>query len=305
MKNSAFAGFLRWLDGDPEILLGAEEMTEQPDVPRDSQKQRIHHLEHVLKDHPLPVPRAFSRRNVRIFYAVVSVVCCLVIISCLLLAVSDLPRFGVEHAEVEEVTEKYVLDGLEETGAVNIVSGIILDYRAFDTLGESFVLFCALNCVLILLRTDSREEEHDISYYSLSGDDVLRKSIMFTLPLVLVFGVYVLLNGHLSPGGGFSGGAVMGGGLILLSTGYGGEVTGRFITERRFKTVCFIALSFYCLSKSYVFFTGANGLEAGISLGTPGAILSSGLILPLNIAVDMVVTCTMYGIYRMFKKGSF
>ena len=66
-----------------------------------------------------------------------------------------------------------------------------------------------------------------------------------------------------------------------------------------------IALGFYSLSKSYSFFTGANHLESFIPKGTPGNILSSGLILPLNIAVGMVVACTMYGFYVMFRKGGY
>lgn len=48
---------------------------------------------------------------------------------------------------------------------------------------------------------------------------------------------------------------------------------------------------------------GANHLESGIPLGTPGAILSSGLILVLNICVGLVVTCTMYAFYALFRKG--
>ena len=65
----------------------------------------------------------------------------------------------------------------------------------------------------------------------------------------------------------------------------------------------FAALSFYALSKSYSFFTGANHLESHIPPGTPGNILSSGLILPLNICVGLVVACTMYGFYALFRKG--
>ncbi|MBR6397187.1 MAG: hypothetical protein IKS09_09530, partial [Lachnospiraceae bacterium] len=64
-------------------------------------------------------------------------------------------------------------------------------------------------------------------------------------------------------------------------------------------------LGFYSLSKSYSFYTGANHLESFIPKGTPGNILSSGLILPLNIAVGMVVACTMYGFYVMFRKGGY
>jgi hypothetical protein len=50
---------------------------------------------------------------------------------------------------------------------------------------------------------------------------------------------------------------------------------------------------------------GANHLPSGIPLGTPGAILSSGLILVLNICVGLVVTCTMYAFYALFRKGGF
>ena len=62
---------------------------------------------------------------------------------------------------------------------------------------------------------------------------------------------------------------------------------------------------FYCCAKSYSFFTGANHLPSGIPLGTPGAILSSGLIFYLNICVGLVVACTMYAFFVMFRKGGF
>ena len=97
----------------------------------------------------------------------------------------------------------------------------------------------------------------------------------------------------------------MGAGLILYLNAFGFEKTERFFTEKTYKRVCFCSLSFYCLAKSYSFYTGANGLHSGIPLGTPGAILSSGLILPLNICVGLVVACTMYAFYALFRKGGF
>ena len=59
----------------------------------------------------------------------------------------------------------------------------------------------------------------------------------------------------------------------------------------------------FAQTNSGSFYTGANHIESIIPKGTPGAILSSGLILPLNICVGMVVACTMYGFYSLFKKG--
>jgi multicomponent Na+:H+ antiporter subunit B len=157
---------------------------------------------------------------------------------------------------------------------------------------------------MILLRKQKEEKADELELYSsLSHDNIVRMSAYLIIPLVFVFGVYVLMNGHLSPGGGFSGGAVLGASIILMSVAYGKEASARFMSERVFKTVSALALSFYCLSKAYSFFCGANHLESIISPGTPGRIFSAGLILPLNIAVGFVVTCTMYGIYRLFKEG--
>ena len=70
-----------------------------------------------------------------------------------------------------------------------------------------------------------------------------------------------------------------------------------------YQLIVLVALMTYALSKCYSFYTGANGIHSIIPLGTPGAILSSGLILILNICVGFVVTCTMYCFYAVFRKG--
>ena len=69
--------------------------------------------------------------------------------------------------------------------------------------------------------------------------------------------------------------------------------------------MCFGALACYSLAKTYSFFTGANHIESVIPLGTPGGILSSGLILILDICVGFVVAGTMYTFYVMFRKGGY
>ena len=201
---------------------------------------------------------------------------------------------------------------MQDTGAVNIVAGMILDYRAFDTFGESNVLFIATCTVLILLRNDKKKgketaeaEERRESYYEPKADSILQKITFILFPIIVIFGIYVVVNGHLSPGGGFSGGAIIGAGLILYLNAYGFEKTEKFFTEKTYKWVSFGSLSFYCLAKSYSFFTGNefNGIHSIIGPGTPGDFLSGGLILPLNLAVGFVVCCTMYSFYMIFKRG--
>lgn len=270
-------------------------------------------VEDVIKGDEENVHRDYEKwskstgvKLIRRCYKVFAIIICISIIAILLATVSYLPEFGNKlNPDNNEVSERYIEKGLEETGAVNIVSGMILDYRAFDTYGESNVLFIACCCVLILLRNDDKKnniiEDEDTSDYK--ADPIVQAGAKILLPVVLVFGVYVILNGHLSPGGGFSGGAIIGAGLILYANAFGFEQISKLFNYKTFKIITFCALLTYGLAKSYSFFTGANHLESGIPLGTPGAIISSGLILILNICVGMVVACTMYGFYALFKKG--
>lgn len=250
----------------------------------------------------------------RKIYRISSVLFCIFLVAMLLVAVSNLPTFGNPDNPVNnEVAARYIENGLQETGAVNIVTGMILDYRAFDTLGESHVLFIATCTVLILLRLDdSKKGSHGMGYdveedrlHEPKNDVILQTVARILVPPIVIFGIYVILGGHLGPGGGFSGGAVIGAGLILYLNAFGFEKTERFFNEKTYKRLSFCALGCYCLAKSYSFYTGANHIESVIPLGTPGAILSSGLILVLNICVGLVVAGTMYTFYVMFRKGAY
>ena len=252
----------------------------------------------------------------RALYNVLCVGVCLTLIVLLLYTVTTLPMFGdPNHPINNEVSARYIEKGIQETGAVNIVTGMILDYRAFDTLGESTVLFTGAMVVLFLLRKDKEsakysqlaaaidENPHSDTYYEPKNDVILQKTAVILVPIVLLTGIYVVLNGHLSPGGGFSGGAIMGAGLILYVTAFGFAKMRKFFTYKTYQRIVLVALLTYACSKCYSFYTGANHIESIIPLGTPGAILSSGLILVLNICVGFIVTCTMYCFYAVFRKG--
>lgn len=321
-ENSWWRRFQGWVDGETDLLAEGMEIR----VPGRGEDKPLrgarHEQEKVWGQHNEPSAAPEGSRTVyngrgircfRRFYQVMSVLLCLSIIFVLLWTVSYLPAFGnAGNPDNNEVSARYIERGLQETGAVNIVTGMILDYRAFDTFGESCVLFIASCCVLVLLRIDAAEGDEQAKkrlaeandrIFEPKNDIILQKCACILVPLILVFGIYIVLNGHLSPGGGFSGGAVLGSGLILYLNAFGFGKTERFFTEKVYRRMTLSALTFYCLAKSYSFFTGANHLESGIPLGTPGAILSSGLILPLNICVGLVVACTMYAFYALFRKG--
>ncbi len=76
------------------------------------------------------------------------------VIFLLSFTVAEMPAFGSpDNPTFNEVPRRYLEKGVEETGAVNIVSSVIIDYRAFDTLGEATVLFVAIAAVAATLRS--------------------------------------------------------------------------------------------------------------------------------------------------------
>ena len=305
----------RWYEGDTELLTDIMDGAEVPDRPREELKQQRKAFRAKIQErvNSEQVLRA-QERSFYAIYRVIAILSCVVLIGVLLFTVANLPHYGTENPRTVEVVRRYIEHGLEETGAVNVVAGMILDYRAFDTLGESHVLFTALVCVMILLQLDKKtiRSGHMDSYYrvkqdtyfDISKDSIIRVAGMVIVPCIILFGIYVLLNGQNGPGGGFSGGAIIGAALIMFATAFGFNAVDRIFTRRALMTTTFVSLAFYSFAKGYVFFTGANGLENHIPKGTPGAILSGGLILQLDIAVGLVVACTMFGFYSLFKRGS-
>ena len=239
-------------------------------------------------------------------YKFFSVIFCVILALILILTVNFMPLFADNNTPTtNEVYEHYVGEGRDQTGAVNTVAGMILDYRAFDTLGESFVLFTATCAVLLLLEQSKKQNVKEKESFTFSNDPIVCTIVKIITPIIIVFGVYVLFNGHISPGGGFSGGSVLGAGFILFAMAYGEDKAAKIITPKIIRVITICSLSFYCLAKSYSFFTGNefNGIHSIITPGTPGDIVSGGLILPLNIAVGLVVCCTMYSFYMVFKRG--
>lgn len=306
--------FRQWLDGSKDPYLGEVEMKPVRDLSKET-----HNISEEKSDKKMFLELVYDMKHntqVKLFrrlYNTFAVLFCVLLAAMLLIAVSNLPLIGAADKPVNnEVSQRYIENGLQETGSVNIVTGMILDYRAFDTLGESHVLFAATCTVLILLRVDKKGRKDKAAEQAMNdrlkepkNDKVLQGVAKILVPPIIIFGIYVVLFGHLGPGGGFSGGAIIGAGLILYLEAFGFAKTERFFKESTYKKTSFGALTCYCLCKSYSFYTGANHIHSIIPLGTPGAIMSSGLILILNICVGIVVAGTMYTFYAMFRKGGY
>ena len=302
--------FKQWWNGDLDL---SEHLQDGDHTIPTKDIKPGHEYDSYLKDAPKGIQLSEIRSFDRL-YRILAVVTCVILVGSLLWAVSYLPEFGALGSPgTNEVPARYINSGIRETGAINYVAGMILDYRAFDTLGESNVLFIAAVTVLILIRvtpsrngkpsTSQLEAECDDRMYEPKNDLILQFQTNLLVPMILLFGIYGLMNGHLGPGGGFGGGAIMGAALILYLNAFGFKKTERFFTYKTFSFVSVAALSFYAVSKAYSFFTGANHLPSIITPGTPGMLFSAGLIPYLNIAVGMVVCCTMYSFYTLFRKG--
>ena len=289
--------FSQWDEGNFDLTSLAAGDMHKADLPEEKSSEEVtyHHLRSVGR-----LERNFFAK----IYPVMTFILVSMMIFFFFYIVSQMPAFGDPQspANASEVIRRYIEDGLSETGAVNIVAGVILDYRAFDTLGESHVLFTASLVVTLLLFRRHEENEDEDTRKIMETDTILKVTAKVLTPLIVMFGIYVILCGHLGPGGGFSGGSIIGAALILYSVAYGPERLKNLITIRRYKTIVLCALGFYSFAKCYSFFCGANHLETIFSTGTPGAILSAGLILPLNIAVGIVVALTMYGFYCYFTR---
>ena len=321
--RNIWLSFFNWVMGNgprPENEVIAPELppalpfTQRPD----DKHSRFH--EATLKERYAQWLEIHGLHLFSVIYSGLSVLTCIVIVSLLLATVSELPPFGHEHnAANNEVIQRYIKHGGQETGSQNIIAGIIFSYRAFDTFGESAVLFTAAVSVLMLLgvsrRNSLKDDKHPHSDASGRSflqrappvprldDSILRAASSLAIPVILMMGCAVIINGHLSLGDGFSGGAIISTAFILAANAFGFERVHKFFNERTFIVLCTTAFLIYALSQVYTFFSGANQIYSFIPKGKLGDILSAGLTLPLNICVGVITACTFYGFYALFSEG--
>lgn len=303
--------FMRWFHGENDLLL--DNLHTNPIYEDHIKKEPSNH--DIMVERALAIYEAYdektnkSLKRYNILYQVAAILFCLGLAFALILTVSYLPATGdaTTPANSSIVAERYLEDGLSETGATNAVAGMILTYRAFDTFGETNVLFIATCCVMVLLMVDDnllkKLELKNDRRLEPKNDVILQTTAKVLCPIIFIFGIYVVLNGHLSPGGGFSGGAILGAGMILYVSAFGFKKTEKFFNEHIYKIAKITALTMYGIIGSYFYLLGANGIENHIPLGIPGHILSAGIILPIDIAVGIEVACTMYAFYALFRRG--
>lgn len=124
----------------------------------------------------------------------------------------------VPFTTLNETAHYYAENTADEVGAQNIITAIIVTYRGLDTLGEVTVLFLTAAIVgLVLARSRAVEQDAYSKPEELPpAGELLEIGTKLLVPLILLFGAYVFVNGHLTPGGGFQGGAIVASAILLM-----------------------------------------------------------------------------------------
>jgi multicomponent Na+:H+ antiporter subunit B len=199
---------------------------------------------------------------------------------------------GVDTPEMlSGVGAGYVDRSVEELNSPNVVTAVVVTYRGIDTLGEVSVLFLAAAAISLLLRVMGKNDGNSIEKRRAS--EILRTGTGLLVPVLVFFGVYIFLNGHLSPGGGFQGGAVIASAVLLI-----------FLTDRDFRLRHGVLAAIESLSGvAYVVIAvlglvlAAGFLDARIlALGETGRILSAGAIPLIYTVVGLKVGTELAGI---------
>jgi multicomponent Na+:H+ antiporter subunit B len=181
----------------------------------------------------------------------------------LLYGIGKMPPMNTRNApDKTHVVPRYLEKGEEEAGAKNIITGIILNYRGYDTSGEVTVIFSALCAVIAVLDREKKGRSRSGVDASATQTSIIVKTVVrFSLPVVVLFAVYVILHGEPSPGGGFQGGAVIGASVILFTLVFGLPVStrrmplGSRIPLESFNVLGFLAMGFLGIAFGVEFLT--------------------------------------------------
>jgi multicomponent Na+:H+ antiporter subunit B len=185
--------------------------------------------------------------------------------------------------------------GVTERHATDMVTALNFDFRAFDTLGEEFILFASALGVVLILRELRGEQEHprqeEADEHSFAGASAaLRLLSLGLIPSLIALGCYIVVHGALTPGGGFQGGLVLAAGPLAVF------LAGRYLRMKVLAPQPLIeageslgAIGYALVGLGGLIFVGVF-FKNFLPLGTPGHLLSAGQMPLASIAVGLEVS---------------
>lgn len=182
-----------------------------------------------------------------------------------------------------------------ERHVTNMVAAVNFDYRGFDTLGEEFILLCAVTGVTVLLR-GTRGEQPSARPGRIPGrattagrsDAIVLACRLLATPTVL-FGLYLALHPTTTPGGGFQGGVVLASAAMLVFLGEGYGSWRRAMPSEVLDACEGAGASLYAACGLAPMAVGLPFLQNALPLGTPKDVFSGGLMLVENAGVMLAV----------------
>jgi multicomponent Na+:H+ antiporter subunit B len=201
----------------------------------------------------------------------------------LLLILTGAFEFGNPPMRVGQAIQSV---GAEQTGAANLVTAVVLGYRGIDTLGELSILFAAATAGgFVLGRHRANPKGSEAGFVLRTGADLL-------FPLLLVVGLYIVLHGHLTPGGGFQGGVIIATAFFIpLLARPGAGLDHRWLSlVEGLAGASFITIGLLAL------YRGGEFLEPFLGQGELGTLVSAGTLPLLYLAVGLKVGAELAGL---------
>ncbi len=221
----------------------------------------------------------------------------------LFVAEGDFPAWSDPNSPAStHLSPYYLTQTLHDTAVPNVVTSVLADYRGFDTMFETAVIFVAGLAVVALLRR--REETGPPELYQVGAgyeDTIIRFIARKMAPFMQLFALYVVAHGHHSPGGGFQGGVILGASFILLAIAFDFRFVFSKMGERanilfgNLGVLIYAGIGFLCL------LLGANFLDYSILEkilpATDAVMARSHAMLGVEIGVAIAVMAICISIY--------
>lgn len=195
--------------------------------------------------------------------------------------------------ELSRTAKHYAENGVAEVGAANLVTSVVVTYRGLDTLGEVSILFLTAAIISMFLKVSGKRDERKVRKTS----EILNTAVHVLLPVVFLFGTYIFVNGHLTPGGGFQGGAVIASGVLMIFL----ADPSKKINHSLIHTVESISgLSFVILGILGIVLAGGFLDNSIIGLGEFGTLFSAGAIPIIYTFVGLKVGAELSNILNYY-----
>ena len=207
----------------------------------------------------------------------------------------------VERQSLPPLSLSYVKLVPQELGAPNVITGILLTYRAFDTLGEVAVLFMVAAGVGLVVGAGGRlgaGSHVEAREQARQASEIVRTGAQILAPLIAIFAAYIIMNGHLSAGGGFQGGAVVASCVMLLVLANPWQ---RLNPDFLGSAESLAGVLFVLIGVAGAILAGGFLDNRVLPLGAFGAFFSAGAIPVLSVLLGVKVGCELSVIIDGFR----